>query len=67
MSSKFSKIRPRITELPALERLKIDVAPFSRLFYPIVFILTGNDDIHESFEEFEICPDPITDCRVCCP
>ena len=25
------------------------------IFYPIVFILAGNDDMHESSEEFEIC------------
>ena len=32
MSSKFGQIKPRTTELPAIERLKIDVAAFSRLF-----------------------------------
>ena len=30
-------------------------------------ILTGNDDIHKSFDEFEIRPDPTTDHRVSCP
>ena len=35
--------------------------------YPIFFILAGNDDIHECFEEYEIRPDPTTDCRVSCP
>ena len=24
-------------------------------FYPILFILAGDDDMHESSEEFEIC------------
>ena len=48
VSSKFGLIRPRTTELPALERLKIDVATFSRL--------TGDVDMHESSEEFEIRP-----------
>ena len=44
------------------------VATFSRLFfYPILFILAGNDDMHESSEEFEIRPDPTTDCGVSCP
>ena len=33
MSSKFGQIRPRTTELPAIERLKIDVVTFSRLFF----------------------------------
>ena len=31
------------------------------------FILAGNDDIHGSSEEFEIQPDPTTDCGVSCP
>ena len=29
-------------------------------FPPILFILAGNDDMHESLEEFEIWPDPTT-------
>ena len=37
------------------------------LVYPILFILAGNDDMHESSEEFEIRPDPTTDCNVSCP
>ena len=28
------------------------------LVNPILFILAGNDDMHESSEEFEIQPDP---------
>ena len=32
----------------------------------ILFILTGNDDIHKSFDEFEIRPDPTTDHRASC-
>ena len=44
------------------------VATFSQLFfYLILFILAGNDDMHESLEEFEIRPDPTTDCKVSCP
>ena len=47
---------------------KNGVATFSRLFfYPILFILAGNDDMHESSEEFKIWPDPTTDCSVSCP
>ena len=38
-----------------------------RLVYPILFIVAGNDDMHESSEEFEIRPDPTTDCGVSCP
>ena len=40
---------------------------FSAVFYPILFILAGNDDMHESLEEFEIRPDSTTDCGVSCP
>ena len=40
---------------------------FSAVFYPILFILAGNDDMHESLEEFEIQPDPTTDYGVSCP
>ena len=31
------------------------------------FILTGNDDIHKSFNEFEIHPDPTRDHRASFP
>ena len=47
--------------------LTIDVATFSRLFYPILSILTGDHDMHESSREFEIRPDPTFDCKVSCP
>ena len=40
---------------------------FSAVFYPILFILAGNDDMHESLEELEIWPDLTTDCGVSCP
>ena len=40
---------------------------FSVVLDGILFILTGNDDIHKSFDEFEIRPDPTTDHRVSCP
>ena len=35
---------------------------FLAVFHPILFILTGNDDMHESSQEFEIWPDLTTDC-----
>ena len=35
---------------------------FSAVFHPILFLLAGNDDMHGSSEEFEIQPDPTTDC-----
>ena len=40
---------------------------FSAIFYSILFILAGNDDMHESSEEFEFLPDLTIDCRVNCP
>ena len=40
---------------------------FSAVFHPILFIFAGNDNMHESPEEFEIQPDPTTDCGVSCP
>ena len=40
---------------------------FLGCFYPIQFILAGNDDMHESSDNFEIRPDPTTDCGVSCP
>ena len=39
---------------------------FLAVFYPILFILAGNDNMHESSEESEIRPDLTTDCRVSC-
>ena len=40
---------------------------FSAFFYSILFILAGNDDMHESSQEFEFLPDPTFDCVVSCP
>ena len=36
-------------------------------FDRIHFILAGNDDIHQSLNEFEIWRDPTMDCGVGCP
>ena len=69
MSSKFGEIRPWTTELAALERLKkshrlimekITSSQFSAIFHLILFILAGNEDMHKSWDEFEIRPDPTT-------
>ena len=38
----------------------------SNVFDRILFILAGNDDMHESFDEFEIWPDSTTDYGVSC-
>ena len=34
---------------------------FSAVFHPILFILAGNEDMHESSNEFEFQPDWTTD------
>ena len=70
MSSKFGRIRPRTTELAALERMKknpIDLEwverchhIFSAIFNWILFIFAGNEDMHTSLDEFEIRPDATT-------
>ena len=39
---------------------------FSKVFDWILFILIGNDDMHESLDEFEIWPDSTTDYGVSC-
>ena len=40
---------------------------FSVVLDGILFILTGNDGIHKSLDEFEIRPDPTKDHIVSCP
>ena len=76
MSSKFGRIRPRTTELAALERRKkfpdlqwgkLCHHIFSAVFDRILFILAGNEDMHKSLEGFEFRPDPTTDYGVSCP
>ena len=66
----FSLIGPPTAELAALERLKkIPHRPyngkgclhfFSVVLDRILFILAGNDNIHESLDEFEIWLDLTT-------
>ena len=68
MSLKVGQIRPLVSM--ATERVIMEKQCchfFSAVFYPILFILAGNDDMHESSEEFEFRPDPTTDCGVSCP
>ena len=40
---------------------------FLECFDRIISILAGNDDMHESLDEFEIWPDSTTDYGVSCP
>ena len=75
-SSNFGLIGPWTAELAALERLKkIPIGLkwekrcllfFSAVLDRILFILAGNDNIHESLDEFEIQSDLIRDHRVSC-
>ena len=67
--SKFSQIGPPTAELAAFECLKNPHGLimgkrcchfFSAIHDRIHFILAGNNDIHESLDEFEIWPDPTT-------
>ena len=66
-SSNFGLIGPPTAELAGLERLKNPhrlimgkgcLHFFSAVLDRILFILAGNDYIHESLGEFEIQPDP---------
>ena len=44
-------------EIAALERLNIDVSPFSQLIFdPILFKLPGNEDMPNILDELEIGP-----------
>ena len=40
---------------------------FLSCYYPILFILAGTDDMHESSDELEFRPARTTDCGVSCP
>ena len=68
-SLNFSLIGPPTAELAALERLKNPhrlimrkqcLHFFSAVLDLILFILAGNNNIHKSFDGFEICLDLTT-------
>ena len=68
MSLKFGQIRLLVsmaTDRVIMEKRYCHF--FSAVFYPILFILAGNDDMHESSEESKTWPDLTTDCGVSCP
>ena len=68
MRLKFGQIRLLVSMATDSVIMEKTVLPlFLGCFYPILFIRAGNDDMHESLEEFKIRPDPTTDCRVSCP
>ena len=53
MISKFGQIGLLVsmaTERVIVEKMCCHF--YSAIFYPILFILAGNDDMHESWEEF---------------
>ena len=55
-------------ELAALEHLKNRRHHFfSVAIYPILFKLTGNEDMHNILDEFEFRPDLTTNYGVSCP
>ena len=43
------------------------VSPLFSAVHPFLFILAGNDDMHQSSDEFEFRPEWTTDCGVSCP
>ena len=62
MSSKFGQIRPLISMATGSVIIwKWCCHFFLVVLDGILFILTGNDDIHKSLDEFEIQPDPTMD------
>ena len=68
MILKFGQIRLLVSMATDRVIMEKTVLPlFLGCFYPILFILAGNDDMHGSSEEFEIQPDLTTDCGVSCP
>ena len=67
MSSKFGQIRPLVSMVTNSVIIGKRCCHFFSVLDVILFILTGNDDIHKSLDELEIRPDPTTDHRVSCP
>ena len=68
MSLKFGQIQPlvsMVTDRVIWEKRCFHF--FSAVFHPFPFIIAGNDDMHESWDEFEFQPDWTTDCGVRCP
>ena len=65
MSLKFGQIQPLVSMVTGRVMMGKTVSPrFSAVFHMILFILAGNDDIHESSDKFEFMADWTTDCRV---
>ena len=68
MSLKFDQIQPLVSMVTDRVMMKIRCLHFfSAVFQLFLFILAGNDDMHESLDEFEFLSDWTTDCGVSCP
>ena len=68
MSLKFGQIQPlvsMVTDRVMMEKRCLHF--FSAVFNPFLFIIAGNDDMHERWDEFEFQSDWTTDCGVSCP
>ena len=58
MSLKFSQIQPLVSMVTDRVIMgKRCLHFFSAFFHPFLFILAGNDNMHESSEEFEFQPE----------
>ena len=68
---KFVQIRPgneRQEKSPRTYNVKNIVTTLAPSFFDsIIFVLAGNEDIHKSFDEYEIQQDKTTNSRVSCP
>ena len=68
MSLKLGQIQPLVSMVTDRVMMgKWCLHFFSAVFHLIFFILVGNDDMHESSDEFEFRLDWTTDCGVSCP
>ena len=69
MSLKFRQTQPLVSMVTDRVMMgKKGVSTFSHLFFiRSFFILAGNNDMHESSDEFEFRPYWTTDCQVSCP
>ena len=68
MSLKFGQTQPlvsMVTDRVMIEKNSLHF--FSAVFHPFLFILAGNNDMHESLDKFKFWPDWTTDCGVSCP
>ena len=68
MSLKFGQTQPLVSMVTDRVMMVKTVSPLFLGFFlhPFLFILAGNDDMHESSDEFEFRPDWTVDCGVSC-